>query len=1292
MDANWRFSETSFDPCRMRAQESLFTIGNGVCCTRGAFEEGYPGETPATLVNGLYDDTATYQSELVNLPNWLCMQIWVGDEPFRMERGTILSYERSLDIYSGCLVRRVLWRSPNQATLEFQWKRWISLADPHMMGIRLRVKSIDYTGRLEVHGGLNGRVDNGGVRHWEMNGQGEIERSGGYLHLQTTSTNVEICQAFLMNIEEGQGVIADRHDSPWTPGTRLTMDIEAGQSVAIFKLVALFSTLPCSPGQSDIEHYGLVKTCISHLTEMATRGYKALFQEHKDTWEREWEDCALSIEGDPQMELAVRFNLYQLLIAAPRHLSYGGMSARGLSGLGYHGHIFWDSEIYMLPFLLYTRPDLARRMLLYRYHTLAGARANAREKGWNGSMFVWESAATGEETTPRWVPEKNGVELERIWSGDLSTFTTACVAWAVYRYWQVTGDDAFMHDFGAEILLDTARFWCERAEWNAQKNRYEFNDVFGPDEFHLHVNNNAFTNHLVYWNIKTAQDAWDWLCHAAPAQAERLETSLSLTKNTIQKCHEILSHLTLPIDPQSGLIEQYDGYFDLDELNLGDYEPRLQSMSAILGDQGCQKAKITRQPDVLLLLHMFKDLIDGAKVQNNWDYYAPRTDLSHGSSLGYSIHAALAARLGQPELAYRYLCDAARIDLENTFGNTPDGVHVGNAGGIWQALVLGMAGLDPYAETEYTLHPSLPGRWKKMTFSVVLRGKRRVIEIENPTYTPANHAESLSSEEGLSEELPSNKSDRLPVDPKRDEFDILLDCLPGMTYAGLADARRTMIDVNTYCYNLTGLHPAELIQGHGLSSLIHPHDREYVVKELQKACRTKQEYTLLYRIITTAQREKWVWENGRPPDGGGKSVAGQIRGRIVELTGRNTEFVALSGYAERSESLREIDQAILAAGSSGEVVRIALRALRRQGLSLRINLILLNLEENQAELFNMLDRSQEITSTIIQVTPEVRRWWHSVGLASRQKKLFISQTDIELCLDPQVEAFVEKFGVYNYLTRLESQGILLGILTLGSEKPGALTPALLSMANEVTNLLSIAITQRRLLEQLHTVNQNLQNLSRRLVDLQEQERRFLARELHDEIGQSLTAIKINLESMSSLPLSPDRKRLDDCVEVVSQTLQQVRNISLDLRPALLDELGLPATLRWYMDRLAQWNDIETQFQENLRQERLPVEIETTLFRVAQEALTNVIRHAGARCITVLLNQSDDLIRLQVKDNGHGFLVSEAIQAAVMGKSLGLLSIQERLHLIGGVLEIHSIPDAGTEVSAEVPYRQGVKRK
>lgn len=1290
MSDNWSVFETSFNPHQLRAKETIFTIGNGNFCTRGAYEESYPGDTPATLGCWIYDDIPTYQSELVNLPNWLWLQVSVAGEPLRMDRGEVLAYHRSLNLYTGCLSRRITWRSPRQHTLEFQWDRWISLADPYAMGIRLAVRSLDFSGKLEFSAGIDGHADNAGVMHWDFLAQGPFEGNGGYLHLQTKNTGIQICQAFAFVVRNEEDVFLEQQANPWCPSVQVVTEIHPGQTATAEKLVCLQSSRHLAGPVEEDSGDRLAASTLSHLRKMVNQGYEQIFRQSKDAWAEEWEDCAVAIEGDPGVELAARFGLYQLLIAAPRHVPYGGVCDRGLSGFGQCGHIFGDSELYVLPYFLHTRPEYARRMLLYRYHTLPGARAKAKEKGYAGSMFAWESAATGDEMTPRWMPEPNEVELERIWTADLSIYVTAGVAWAVDRYWQATRDDAFIRDYGAEIVLDTAHFWESRVEWNDEHQYFELTDVMGPDEFHMHVSNNAFTNYLSKRNLEIALDVWEWLVREWPEKAEKLAGSLGLSDANFQRWKYIAANFLLPRNPKTHLIEQFDGYFDLTEINIEDLEPRLQSLQVVLGLQNSHKCQITRRPDVLMLLYLFKDLLTRQEAQAHWEYYVKRTDLTHGTSFGYSIHAALAARLGKPDLAYRNLRSAGLVDLADVLGETATGIHTGNAGGIWQALVFGFAGLEPAGDDGYSLRPCLPPHWTKLAFTIYLAGKRHRVEITNSIDQPRVEPPVFAYPEpkNLLVDWPPASSD-LAVEPGKPQP--TLDGLPGMEYVGLADAQRTMVKVNSYCFNLTGWHPAELIKGRLFGSMIHPFDRSFVLSELQEARREDRPYQVIYRLLTASQQDKWVLEYGRPlPD---EAASGAQRslfaGRIIELTGRITEYAVLSEYAERLETLREIDQIILGAQSTPEIIYTALRAIHRLAPSLHLILFLLNSPEQQAEIFSTVKRSQEITTEVIQLTPEMSRWWSSLCEATKGRQDFsVHPKGINPGDDPQPAALVRRLAEYNHLIPLRFQGGWIGVLGLGSEKQDSHLISLLGMAAEVADSLAIGITQRRLKDQLRLANQNLQTLSRRLVEVQEQERRFLAKELHDEIGQSLTVIKINLERMGKPPTAKAQKRLEDTIQVVGQTLQQVRNLSLDLRPALLDELGLLATLRWYVDRLAQLNNVKAVFHTTLKEDYLPTEIETTLFRVAQEALTNVLRHSGAKQIDVSLNQGDGEITLSIRDDGRGFEVPETLQAVAMGSSLGLLSIQERLHLIGGQLEIRSAPGLGTEILTSVPFSEG----
>ena len=422
----------------------------------------------------------------------------------------------------------------------------------------------------------------------------------------------------------------------------------------------------------------------------------------------------------------MRYNLFQLLIAAPRGDERVSTPAKTLSGFGYRGHIFWDTEIFMLPFFTFTQPALARSLLMFRYHTLAGARAKAQEAGYEGAMYPWESVPSGAEATPRWVPRPNG-EVVRIWCGDQEHHISADVAYAVWQYWQATGDDAFMADYGAEMVLDTAVFWGSRVEWNPRRGYYEINQVMGPDENHDHVDNNAFTNSMARWHLKTALETLAWLRRYHPQKAAELEARLDLTPERLAHWADVIGCLYIPHDLESGLMEQFDGFFDLEEVDWAGLEPRTRSIQALLGIERTRQVKALKQPDVLMLLYVLRDEYGEKTKRANWDYYVPRTDETYGSSLGPAVHALLACELGMPDVAYQHFMRAALVDLEDVRGNTAEGIHGGSAGGVWQAVVFGFAGLK-VSEKGWSTEPRLPSHWRRLAFRFIHRGK--LVEVD----------------------------------------------------------------------------------------------------------------------------------------------------------------------------------------------------------------------------------------------------------------------------------------------------------------------------------------------------------------------------------------------------------------------------------------------------------------------------------------------------------------------------------------------------------------------------------
>jgi trehalose/maltose hydrolase-like predicted phosphorylase len=720
---NWLIIETVFDPDQLHHQETVFTIGNGYLGTRGAFEEGYPGARPATLIHGVFDDAPIVHTELANAPDWLPFILLVNGERFGMDRGEMLDYQRTLDLRRGLLRREVRWRSPAGDMVDIRIERFASLADPHVLAVRYQVTPLDFDGRIEFRAGINGHVDNDGLVHWDWVDQGN-EIGTVWLHSRTRRSGVELGQAAILMVSDSDEVTERVMDCQNCPTMVAVCQAKQGRTITAEKLVTIYSSQ---------EAEDVCQAAVDKLDALVDNhlGYEQVLAAHEAAWAEMWDVSDVIIEGDDAAQRAVRYNLFQLLIAAPQDDDRVSIPGRTLSGFGYRGHVFWDTDIFILPFLAHTQPQLARNLLLYRYHTLPAARRKARASGYEGAQYAWESALTGDETTPRWVPGPTG-DLVRIWTGDIQLHISADVAYAVRQYWQVTGDDEFMRDYGAEILLDTAVFWGSRAEYNAERDRYEFNDVIGPDEYHEHVDNNVFTNRMVQWHLETALETLAWLRREHPDKAAELKERLDLTPERLAHWADVIGCLRILHDPETGLMEQFEGFFELEDMDWQALEPRSQSIQSLLGIERTNQVQALKQPDVLMLLYLLGDQYDLETKQVNWDYYAPRTDHTYGSSLGPAVHAILACELGLSEVAYEHFMRAALVDLENVRGNAADGVHGASAGGVWQAVVFGFAGLRLTADG-YTLNPRLPSSWRRLAFSFRQRGSEVRVDLPGDT-------------------------------------------------------------------------------------------------------------------------------------------------------------------------------------------------------------------------------------------------------------------------------------------------------------------------------------------------------------------------------------------------------------------------------------------------------------------------------------------------------------------------------------------------------------------------------
>lgn len=749
----WHIEENTFDPKKLHSQETVYTIGNGYFGTRGTFEEGYPKATPATLLFGVFDKIDIGKEELANSPDWLTVKLYVNGERFRLNQGKILDYHRTLDMRHGIIRRTVRWESPNGVRIRITGERFASLADEHVGVIRYSVTA-EETGtageNLEVFlwAALNLAVGNYNLMHWEpveQHHDGDVT----WLHSQTRHSAVQLAQ-MMSFMTQSCNFNKELIRSDITPSIRLYGSLAPGETVTAEKVVTMYTSRDVSdPLSAALEHHR--KILNAHVPEARTgkhytlliegatqpqpckqvNVYEALLAEHKKAWERYWEISDVIIEGDDKAQRAIRYNIYQLRINASSHDSRYSIAAKGLTGFGYRGHVFHDTEIFMLPYFTYVHPDIARNLLMYRYRLLPGARAKAKHNGYDGAQYPWESTLDGKEATPDAMVHPESGELIAILNGHIELHITAGIAYAVWQYWKVTGDVEFMRDYGAEILLSTAKFWGSRAEWHPEHNDYEITNVNGPDEWHEHVNNNAFTNYMAKLNIQMGIDVLDWLQSTASNKANELVKELDLNEKRLAHWRNVIARMSFLQDRHSGLIEQFDGFFQLELLDQEKFQGRTTSFQGLLGVKEVSRYQIVKQADVLMLLTLEGQEFDPKTKKVNWDYYFPITDHDYGSSLTPAFHVLLARELGLVETAYHMFMKGALVDLENPRGNADEGIHAACAGAVWQAAILGLAGLR-LTDDGYTTAPCWPDGWTRLAFQFFHKGRHISIDLRKP--------------------------------------------------------------------------------------------------------------------------------------------------------------------------------------------------------------------------------------------------------------------------------------------------------------------------------------------------------------------------------------------------------------------------------------------------------------------------------------------------------------------------------------------------------------------------------
>jgi len=763
---NWVVAENSFNPEYLGKFETIFSLGNGFMGLRAATEEHYTNEKRGFYIAGLYDQFPGEVPELVNIPDLIEARIILAGELFNLKVGKIISYNRRLNLKDGQLIREIKWQSPKGNITRLIFKRFVSIVNLHIAVLQIKIVPLNYSGTIKIKTGINAQITNSGIQHLIEEDKGAISSENLYMVFKTLQSDIVLAVAtrykFSLNnknLELKKGEIKNK-----TRQLHLDVEYEVDKEneFLIDKIISVYTSRDFKfvDGKKDKD---IGKTILDETLECLNKtrglGYRELFEQHKKHWNKLWKQMDIQIRGVDFDQLAIRFAQFHLIQMTPKNNTEISVAAKGLSGEGYRGHIFWDTEIFILPFLIYKFPKIARNLLLYRYHTLDGARKKAREYGWKGAMYPWESIDSGEETTPKYMDWdiKTG-KLIRIWCGEIEQHITSDIAYAIWHYFVATLDYDFLFNYGVEIFFETARFWASRIEYSKEKKRYEINDVIGPDEYSEHVNNNAYTNYLVKWHLSKALEIATWLQTSKPEIWENIIRKTGLQVEELVDWEDKVDKIYTHINKESGLIYQFDGFMDKKDIDLSTFKGKVGLMVKKMGWDEVNNSMVLKQADVVMLMFLLRDQYSQKVKEVNWSFYEPRT--LHDSSLSYSVHSIIATDINRLKEAYEYFIKAAKIDIGEDMKSSDDGLHAASLGGIWLAVINGFAGIKVLGD-KLDIDPKLPEKWENLKFNIIWRGDRYNFEIDRGKirveYSSFKNKKSVLNILGKSVSLQSNK-------------------------------------------------------------------------------------------------------------------------------------------------------------------------------------------------------------------------------------------------------------------------------------------------------------------------------------------------------------------------------------------------------------------------------------------------------------------------------------------------------------------------------------------------------
>ncbi|USQ15416.1 glycoside hydrolase family 65 protein (plasmid) [Legionella lytica] len=753
----WIISYRSFNDSSIRLKETLFTLGNGYVATRGTFEDSKnPIHYAGTYLAGGYNRNISQianqnliNEDLVNCPNWLPLTFKVEEEDwFEIADVTLLSFKEMLHLKKGLLKRSYRIRDMKGRIFVINSLRFLSQHNPHLGGIRYSITSENWSGKITIRSSLYGEVINNGVpryqelnsQHLEITNKGISEEKYLYLQARMLQSHLEISEAITTKIYKNHQLLncsTQIKEETHNIHVEFELILEPYQKITVYKLISIFHSKDCGISENLYDAIKLL-TCNSN--------YKQLLKQHMLAWSSLWDRADVKIEGAPQIQQLIRFHIFHTLQSLSKHSIHVdcGAPARGLHGEAYRGHVFWD-ELFILPFFFFNFPEIARSLLMYRYHRLNSARLLAHENGFQGAMFPWQSASNGEEETQKvHLNPKSGK-----WGPDQSSrqrHVNMAIAYNIWNYYVITNDEEFLHEYGAEIILEIAKFINSMTIYNPSRNKFEIHGVMGPDEYHeqgmdpneIGLKNNTYTNIMAVWVLEKALELKNILTQN---QYHYLVALLGIKESETNRWKNIIKNMFIPF--HENVLSQFEGYEHLKPFDWATYQKKYalcERLDRILKaeDKNSNEYQIAKQPDTLMLYYLLeeKELIrlfhqlgyeySDETTRRTIDYYLSRT--SHGSTLSKMTLASILIDKNM-SLAKKLYQEALNSDIEDTQGGTTEeGIHLGVMAGTISLLTKNISGVNFYPHY-FSLNPQLPSWIKRLTFKLVYHQNLYEIEL-----------------------------------------------------------------------------------------------------------------------------------------------------------------------------------------------------------------------------------------------------------------------------------------------------------------------------------------------------------------------------------------------------------------------------------------------------------------------------------------------------------------------------------------------------------------------------------